>query len=85
MNHMTVSTARKNFDSIINNVTHYNELVTIVTTDNKAAVLLSMEEWNSIQETIYLQSVPGLVKSIKDGENEPLEDCFDDSELDYGI
>ena len=37
------------------------------------AVLLSKENWESIQETLYLQSIqsiPGLVQSIKSAEQE---------------
>lgn len=34
------------------------------------AVLLSKEDWESIQETLYLQSIPGLVQSIKSAEQE---------------
>jgi PHD/YefM family antitoxin component YafN of YafNO toxin-antitoxin module len=32
------------------------------------AVIISKQEWENIQETLYLQSVPGLVASIKEAE-----------------
>ncbi|MGB8697944.1 MAG: type II toxin-antitoxin system Phd/YefM family antitoxin [Thermosynechococcaceae cyanobacterium] len=32
------------------------------------AVLLSKDDWESIQETLYLQSIPGLVESIREAE-----------------
>jgi PHD/YefM family antitoxin component YafN of YafNO toxin-antitoxin module len=31
-------------------------------------VIISKQEWENIQETLYLQSVPGLVASIKEAE-----------------
>jgi prevent-host-death family protein len=37
-----------------------------------SAVLLSAEDWQAIQETLYLLSVPGMRESIKKGMAEPL-------------
>jgi prevent-host-death family protein len=73
MKHVTAATAQKNFDILLNNVTRYNEPVTIVSNDDQAAILLSMEEWRGIQETLYLQSIPGMVESIKAAAAESLE------------
>lgn len=39
-----------------------------ITSRKGDAVLLSKEDWDSLQETLYLQSVPGLVQSIKRAE-----------------
>ena len=36
------------------------------------AVLLAAEDWEAIQETLYLLSVPGMRESIKEGMAEPL-------------
>jgi len=44
-----------------------------------------MEEWRGIQETIYLQSIPGMVESTKAAAGEPLEDGIPASEVDFGI
>ena len=85
MRHITANTARKDFFSILDNVTRYNEPVTIVSDDNKVGVLLSIEEWSGIQETLYLQSIPGMVKSIKAAAAETLADGIDASEVDFGV
>ncbi len=37
-----------------------------------SAVLLSSEDWESIQETLFLLSMAGMRKSIRDGMAEPL-------------
>ena len=37
------------------------------------AVLVSEEDWRSIQETLFLLSVPGMRDSIREGLAEPLE------------
>jgi antitoxin YefM len=36
------------------------------------AVLVSEEDWNAIQETLYLLAIPGMRESIKDAMGEPL-------------
>ncbi len=40
MRHITANTAQKDFDSVLDNVTQYNEPFTIVSDDNKVAVIL---------------------------------------------
>ena len=72
---------KKDFIDIFENVTRYNEPVAIVSDNSKVAVLMSMEEWSGIQETLYLMSIPGMVKSIKDAANEPLDEGIDASEV----
>jgi len=39
------------------------------------AVLLSESDWASVQETLYLLSVPGMRESIREGMATPIEDC----------
>ena len=45
------------------------------------AVLLAEEDWNAINETLYLLSIPGMRDSIVEGMNTNLDDC--DQELDW--
>lgn len=45
------------------------------------AVLLAEEDWNAINETLYLLSIPGMRDSIVEGMNTDLDDC--DQELDW--
>ncbi|EAZ91842.1 type II toxin-antitoxin system Phd/YefM family antitoxin [Crocosphaera chwakensis] len=41
---------------------------TMITVDNqKQAVLVSVNEWNSIQETLYLLSIPGVKDDLIEG------------------
>ena len=39
-----------------------------ITSRKGNAVLISKEDWDSLQETLYLQSIPGLVQSIREAE-----------------
>jgi PHD/YefM family antitoxin component YafN of YafNO toxin-antitoxin module len=40
------------------------------------SVIVPLEEWESIQETLYLLSVPGMREKIRAGLNVPVEECF---------
>jgi len=39
-----------------------------VQTNKLMVQLLSQDDWDSLQETLYLQSIPGLVQSIRAAE-----------------
>ena len=39
------------------------------------AVLISEDDWRSIQETIYLLNIPGMRESIRKGLATPVEEC----------
>lgn len=45
------------------------------------AVLLSEEDWRSVEETLFLLSVPGMRESIREGMNEKIEDM--DTSVDW--
>ena len=85
MRHITANRAQNDFNNIIDSVTRYNEPVTIVTGDDKVVVLLSLEEWDNIQETLYLQSIPGMTESIKAAAVEPLAKGIDALEIDFDV
>lgn len=53
----------------------------IITGKRGNAVLLSEEDWNAIDETLYLVSIDGMRESIRDGMNASLDDC--DEDLDW--
>lgn len=50
----------------------------VITGKRGNAVLISEDDWRSIQETIYLLNIPGMRESIRDGLATPLEDCTED-------
>jgi prevent-host-death family protein len=52
----------------------------IIAGENGNAVLLSESDWTGIQETLYLLSVPGMRKSIREGLATPIADCDRDLE-----
>ena len=67
---MNVTNARKNLYKLIDEVNNSSTSVTITNSKGGNAVLMSEEDYNALQETIYLYSVPGLVESILDADKQ---------------
>ena len=63
---VTASQARKTLFSLVDDVAASHGPVLIAGKRN-AAVLLSQQDWWSIQETLHLASIPGMAESIKEG------------------
>lgn len=75
MTAINASTTTKTISQLAKEVNDYSMPIIIVNDDGKNAVLVSEQEWDSIQETMYLYSIPGLVESILEGRKEPLSEC----------
>ena len=80
MQTLTVSEARANLYRLIDQTAESHQPVAIAG-KRANAVLISAEDWESIQETLYLLSVPGMRESIKAGMEEPIEESA--RELDW--
>ncbi|MGI8787757.1 MAG: type II toxin-antitoxin system Phd/YefM family antitoxin [Pyrinomonadaceae bacterium] len=74
MNTITATEAQTEFSRLMDEVTEKHKTIKI-TGEKSNAVLVSEADWNSIQETLHLISIPGLRESIIEGLNAPLEDC----------
>ncbi|EIM5219102.1 type II toxin-antitoxin system Phd/YefM family antitoxin [Staphylococcus pseudintermedius] len=72
MTTLTYSNARKEFRRLIDKVNDDSDVIT-VTTNDRNAVLMSEDDYNSIMETLYLMQSPAnaqrLMKSIEQAEN----------------
>ncbi len=71
MTHLTASEARANLYRLIDETAESHQPI-IITGKRTSAVLVSEDDWQAIQETLYLLSVPGMRESIKAGMAEPL-------------
>ena len=49
-----------------------------ITGKRASAVLVSEQDWRSIEETLYLLSIPDMRESICDGLQTPLTECSPD-------
>ena len=77
---LNATEARANLYKLIDDAAANHEPV-IITGKRGNAVLLAEDDWNAINETLYLLSVPGMRESIIDGMQETLDGCA--NELDW--
>lgn len=74
---MSATRARANFFTLMNKV---DEPI-IITGKHGNKVMIDEAEWRSIEETNYLTSIPGLVESIKQAEED--NDFIDGEDLEW--
>ncbi len=76
MKTMTASEARMNLYKLIDETAVTSEPVQI-TGKRADAVLVSVADWQAIQETLHLMSIPGMRASIRKGMKAPVKDCLE--------
>jgi len=67
--------ARNDLSNILNQVCLTHEPILVTRREGNNTVIISEEDWNAIQETLYLMSSPKDWKDISEEVN--LEDCSD--------
>ena len=70
---ITLDNGDLKLDAMVDEAAQSHEPIQIVGS-NESAVLLSEEDWRSIQETLFLLSVPGMRESIREGMETPLDE-----------
>ena len=68
---LNASDARANLYKLIDQTNDSHEPV-IISGKRNNAVLISEDDWKAIQETLYLNSIPGMTESIIEGMKEPI-------------
>ncbi|NGP52426.1 type II toxin-antitoxin system Phd/YefM family antitoxin [Thioalkalivibrio sp. XN8] len=71
---ITASEARANLYRLIDETAASHQPLRISGKRNNA-VLVSEEDWEAIQETLFLLSVPGMRESIRQGMEMPIDEC----------
>jgi len=74
MTNLTATVARAQFYSLIDRAAESSEPIRISGPRN-SAVLVSEQDWNAIQETLHLLSIPGMRESIRKGLKTPVSKC----------
>ena len=72
MTTLNVTEARANLYKLIDDTSVSHEPV-VITGKRGNAVLLAEEDWNAINETLHLLSVPGMRESILEGMQESID------------
>ena len=80
MSSINITNARKDLYRIVESVNESHEPIHI-TGKNCSAVLVGEDDWKSIEETLYLTSIPGMRDSIIDGMKTPIDKL--ESDLDW--
>ena len=73
---------RKNLYGILEQTIKFNEPVNISTKDGNA-VMISEDEYNSLMETLYLCSIPGMKEKILEAGNTPTSECVPENEVEW--
>ena len=82
MSAINITNARKELYNLVEDVNLYSE-PTLIVSKKCNAVLISESDWNAIQDTIYLNSIPGMVESIKEGMDTAIEDCVPEEDVEW--
>ena len=77
MQTLTATEARANLYRLMDQAAESHQPIVIAGKRNNA-VLISSDDWEAIQETLYLLAVPGMRVSIKEGMAEPVDTCAKD-------
>ena len=80
MTTITATEARKNLYKLLDEVSESHEPIQI-TGKRNTAVLISEDDWRSVQETLYLHSMSGMTGSVREGMKTLVEEC--DEDLDW--
>ena len=64
-NIISVSQARADIYNLMDRTAQTHETI-IITGKRNNVVMISQEDWEAIEETLYLNSIPNLSKSIQD-------------------
>lgn len=70
----TATEARAQLYNLVDEVSESHDPV-LITGRRANAVLISEKDWNSVQETLYLTSIPGMRKAIQEGLKRPVSKC----------
>ena len=71
MSTLNATEARSKLYNLIDEAASSHEPI-LITGKRNNAVLLSENDWNAINETLYLLSIPGMRKSIREGMDEEI-------------
>lgn len=74
MNSIPTHIAQVRLAEILSEVSR-SHLPVEIADEDLSGVLVSSEDWRSIQETLHLLSIPGMRESIREGLRIPLDEC----------
>jgi PHD/YefM family antitoxin component YafN of YafNO toxin-antitoxin module len=76
-----IKASETSLNQIFNQVVESNEPL-VVDTEEQSFVVVTEEQWNSLQESLYLQSIPSYVDKFYESLNSPPESWVDAKDID---
>lgn len=70
---INITAARQNLYKLVKETNEFHSPIQILGKEGNA-ILISEDDWRSIEETLHLCSVPGFVEAIKESEKERVEE-----------
>ena len=83
MTSISVTAFRKDIYNVIAKANEDCAPVAITNSRGKGAVLIGEDEWATIEETLYLLSIPGMAESLANGRAEAIVDCVEETALEW--
>jgi antitoxin YefM len=80
MQTLNATEARASLYRLIDETTVSHQPI-VITGKRSNAVLLAEDDWNAINETLYLVSIPGMRESIREGMQQSIDEAA--TELDW--
>jgi prevent-host-death family protein len=74
MKSISATKARERLYHLLDETAESHEPV-LVTGKRSNAVIMSEDDWRSIQETLYVLTIPGMRESIREGLDTPIEEA----------
>lgn len=82
MTNVNITNFRKDIYKLLENAIKYNEPINI-STKNGNAIVLSEEDYNSLIETLYIESIPNLKKELLERKNSSDEDFINEDKVEW--
>lgn len=74
---LSASQARADIYNLMDETAQTHEPI-LITGKRNNAVMISQEDWNAIEETLYLNSIPNMAKSIQESMAQDDEEFSED-------
>ena len=83
MKAINITKARADLFNIVESINENSVPIVLTNTKGKNVVLVGEDDWNSIQETIYLNSIQGMTASLKKGMETSLKECIREEDVSW--
>ena len=83
MRETTANVFRQHLKAEVDNCVANHEILRVKRRNGENFIVLGETDWKAIEETLYLNQFPGLVQSIHEAAQEPLEEGTPLEELEW--